>query len=196
MLILNCVASGVSAHVAHADAVGAVNAIEVAARDVLKLAALRFEPHSLLGETRARVTLINGGLKNNQIPDRCEFTVDLRTTPNLDQAEVARRVSELLESAVTIHSNRYAPKATDVAQPIVRAAVRASGATPIGSATASDWAWLGDLPVVKIGPGATLRSHRPDEFLTADELARGVAFYRDAVIAFFESYRGEHAAHG
>ena len=47
----------------------------------------------------------------------------------------------------------------------------------MGSATASDWAFLAHLPAVKAGPGDTHRSHRPDEWLTLAELEAGAAFY-------------------
>jgi len=202
MLILKCVSHGVSGHVAHsrpstyADASvdregrshgGSVNAIEVAARDVTRLAQWEFEPHELLGQTRAQVTQIQGGLQRNQIPDRCEFFVDLRTTPNLDHSSVAAEIDAALESEVTIHSARYLPKHTDSGHPLVRAALTANGRdTPVGSNTTSDWAFLGDLPVVKLGPGDTQRSHRPDEYLEAEELAAGIRVYSQITRQFFE----------
>lgn len=184
MLLLKCVAHGESGHVAHG---AGANAIEVAARDVGKLAALAFEPHPLLGTTRAQVTQIMGGLARNQVPDRCEFFVDLRTTPDLDHDTLATTVCDALESEVVVHSARYRPKATDDAHAIVRAALAANGrAAPVGSSTTSDWAFLGDVPTVKIGPGDTRRSHRPDEWLDCDELEGGVRVYAALARAFFD----------
>jgi len=86
MLLLHCVAKGTSAHVAHAHL--GENAIHKAARDIARVDALRFEPHLLLGEARAQVTQVAGGRAKNQVPDQCEFTVDVRSTPNLDHGEV------------------------------------------------------------------------------------------------------------
>ena len=37
--------------------------------------------HPLLGRTHAHVTQIHGGIARNVIPDSCEFTLDIRTTP-------------------------------------------------------------------------------------------------------------------
>lgn len=185
MLILKCIAHGVSGHVAHHG--HSDNAIERAARDIGRLAAWQFEPHPLLGTTRAQVTQINGGLQRNQVPDRCEYFVDLRTTPNLDHASVAAALDAALESEVIVHSARYLPKHTDNAQPIVRAALAANGRPgPIGSSTTSDWAFLGDIPAVKMGPGDTHRSHRPDEYLAGTELDDGIAVYTRLTRAFFE----------
>jgi acetylornithine deacetylase len=180
MLILKCVAHGESAHVAHAHL--GDNAIHKAARDIARLAALRFEPHVLLGETRAQVTTIQGGLARNQVPDHCEFFVDLRSTPNLDHAELAAQIAGELESEVTVHSGRYLATDTPASAWVVKAALAAAGAQGgIGSATASDWAFLSHLPAVKAGPGDTHRSHRPDEWLSKGELAAGAAFYAKLV---------------
>jgi acetylornithine deacetylase len=183
MLILKCTARGEAAHVAHAHL--GDNAIHKAARDVIKLGGMRFEPHVLLGETRAQVTTVAGGRARNQVPDQCEFFVDLRTTPNLDHGELAGRIALELESEVAVHSGRYRAVATDHGEPVVQAALAASGRkAPCGSATASDWAFLAHLPTVKAGPGDTHRSHRPDEWLTLGELKAGAAFYAGLARAF------------
>jgi acetylornithine deacetylase len=187
MLLLRCVAQGRSAHVAHALAAEAQNAIHLAAQDISTLAELRFPAHPLLGEARAQVTQIQGGLARNQVPDRCEFFVDIRTTPGMDHAAVASHLSGVLRSQVQIHSARYLPKATSAGEPIVRAAIAASeGTSPVGSSTASDWAFLGQVPAVKVGPGDTLRSHKPDEYLSLVELEAGVAFYQRLIHGYFE----------
>jgi acetylornithine deacetylase len=68
---------------------------------------------------------------------------------------------------------------------VVRAALAAAGTQGgTGSATASDWAYLGALPAVKAGPGDTYRSHRPDEWLTLGELKAGAAFYQKLVLNY------------
>ncbi len=184
MLILTCTARGESAHVAHAQL--ADNAIHRASRDIARLAGLSFEPHDLLGASRPQVTLVEGGLSRNQVPDRCSFSVDIRTTPNLDHQELGTRLAAELESEVAVHSARYLPKATPASSAIAQAALAASGKGAfVGSHTTSDWAFLGDLPAVKIGPGDTHRSHRPNEYLTELELQEGAAFYGRAIQAFF-----------
>jgi acetylornithine deacetylase len=189
MLILRCTARGEAAHVAHTPL--GENAIHKAARDIARLAAMAFEPHPLLGETRAQVTQIQGGRARNQVPDACEFFVDLRTTPNLDHAKLAERIALDLESEVAVHSGRYLAVATDPGEPIVRAALAASGRkAPRGSATASDWAFLSHLPAVKAGPGDTHRSHRPDEWISLAELEAGAAFYGDLARAFAQEACG------
>jgi acetylornithine deacetylase len=161
-------------------------------RDISSLAAMEFETHEDLGVTRAEVTLITGGLARNQVPDRCDFFVDLRTTPNLDHATVASEIGARLESEVVIHSHRYEPVATNASEIVVRAALEVAGASAgIGSATTSDWAFLKGIPAVKVGPGDTNRSHRPNEYLLLSELKNGVTFYSRFVHAYFRMAAAE-----
>jgi acetylornithine deacetylase len=184
MLMLCCIAHGESAHVAHSHL--GQNAIHKAARDIERLATMAFEPHHLLGETRAQVTQISGGLARNQVPDRCEFFVDLRTTPNLDHRSLTEQIRRALESEVIVHSDRYVSVATDDSEPIVQASFAAAGKSQaISSVTTSDWAFLKGIPAVKVGPGDTHRSHRPDEFLLVSELEAGAEFYRSAAKHYF-----------
>ena len=186
MLLLKCTARGQSGHVANAQMLGVENAIHKAARDITRIAAMDFPAHPLLGSQKAQITQIQGGLWRNQVPDACEFFIDLRTAPEQDHQALAAEFQRKLECEVTIHSTRYLPKGTEASHAIVRAALQAAGkAGPVGSGTTSDWAFLGDIPAVKVGPGDTFRSHTPNEYLTLPELEAGAAFYAQVVPAFF-----------
>jgi acetylornithine deacetylase len=192
MLMLRCTAHGEAAHAAHAEL--GENAIHKTARDITRLAMMEFEPHESLGVARPQVTQISGGLARNQLPDRCEFFVDIRTTPNLDHATIAAQIDAVLESEVIVHSDRYLPVATDEAEPIVRAALKAADKqSSVGSVTTSDWAFLKGIPAVKTGPGDTHRSHRPNEYLLVSELEAGAAFYGRLMHAYFEMAARERA---
>lgn len=192
LFILKITAQGVAGHVAHAD--NSVNAIHMAARDINRLAGMTFPSHSVLGQSRAQVTQIKGGKQRNQVPESCEYFVDIRTTPNLDHDELAATIADELESEVAVHSKRYHPKATPK-DSAIRAAVVAAGAKDcIGSSTTSDWAFLGDIPAVKIGPGDTHRSHTADEYLELNELNEAVDFYTAAIKHYFEEAKRERAA--
>ncbi len=194
LLILRCTAYGKAAHAAHAHL--GENAIHKAARDISRLAAVEFEAHEGLGATRAQVTQISGGLARNQLPDRCDFFVDLRTTPNLDHAAVIAEIGARLESEVTVHSHRYEPVATNASELVVRAALEVGDASEgVGSATTSDWAFLKGIPAVKVGPGNTNRSHRPNEYLLLSELEAGAAFYTEFVRTYFRMAAAEEVVH-
>jgi acetylornithine deacetylase len=184
LLILRCTAYGRAAHAAHAHL--GENAIHKAARDVARLAAVKFDAHEGSGTTRAQVTQINGGIARNQLPDCCDFFVDLRTTPNLDRTAIVAEIGARLESEVTVHSHCYEPVATNASEPVVRAALEVADASAgVGSATTSDWAFLKGIPAVKVGPGDTSRSHQPNEYLLLSELEAGVGFYSQFVHTYF-----------
>jgi acetylornithine deacetylase len=192
MLILRCTARGRSAHAAHAQL--GENAIFKAARDIARFSSMSFAPHPQLGTARPQVTQITGGLARNQVPDQCEFFVDLRTTPNLDHREIVEQVQSTLESEVAVHSERYEPVATDENEPIVQAALAAAGRTEtVSSVTTSDWAFLKGIPAVKIGPGDTRRSHQANEYLRLDELEAGARFYSAVVQQYFSRVAKEVA---
>ena len=190
LLILRCTAHGKAAHAAHAHL--GENAIHKAVRDISRLAAMEFEAHEGLGATRAQVTQITGGLARNQVPDRCDFFVDLRTTPNLDHATIVDEIGTRLESEVVMHSHRYEPVATNASEVVVRAALEAADASAgVESVTTSDWAFLKGIPTVKVGPGHTNRSHRPNEYLLLSELEKGVVFYSRFIHAYFRMAAAE-----
>jgi acetylornithine deacetylase len=190
LLILRCTAHGKAAHAAHAHL--GENAIHKAARDISRLAVVEFEGHEGLGAIRAQVTQISGGFARNQVPDCCDFFVDLRTTPNLDHAAVIAEIGARLESEVTVHSHRYEPVATNASELVVRAAFEAAKASAsVESATTSDWAFLKGTPAIKVGPGDTYRSHRPNEYLLLSELEAGATFYSRFVHTYFRMAAAE-----
>ena len=49
----------------------------------------------------------------------------------------------------------------------------------------SDAVWTRHLPTVKVGPGATERSHTAGEYITVAELHEGVAFYQRLIHEYF-----------
>nr|WP_320131745.1 M20/M25/M40 family metallo-hydrolase [uncultured Holophaga sp.] len=191
-LVLACTAKGQSAIAEHAFL--ARNAIHKAGQDIAKLAGMVFEAHPLLGATKPQVTQVHGQGDHGLVPDVCEFLVDLRTTPNLAHEDLADRIAGELESEVRIQSTRYRPRSTDAFEPIAQAALSAGrGKTFVGSSSTSDWAFLGTIPAVKVGPGDTHRSHRPNEFITAKELQEGAVFYQQVARNYFAIMKKEAA---
>jgi acetylornithine deacetylase len=184
LVLLELTAQGRSAHVAWGNG---INAIEIAARDVLALSELRFaREHPVLGRTTLHVTQVAGGTRHNVVPDRCQLVVDIRTTPAYTPEEIVTEVRNVVQSEVRVRSQRLRPVATEATAPIVRAALQAQpGSRPYGSATLSDWVFLDGIPTVKVGPGDSRRSHTPDEYLEVHELEAGVGFYERLMHAYF-----------
>lgn len=185
LLILKLHAHGTTAHAARSHL--GDNAILRAARDIDRLEALsldREDPH--LGAPTLTVTTIEGGTARNVVPDRCTMAVDIRTTSAYTHDEIVGMIEETVESEVEVHSDRFIPVATDEDAAIVRACRAAvPNAEPFGSPTASDWIFLHDIPVVKLGPGSSDRSHTPEERIPIVEVERAVDVYTSIAQHYF-----------
>lgn len=190
LLILRAVAEGQSAHAARAHL--GDNAVVRAAADIGRLAAYRPDRvHPLLGSTTVTVTTVEGGTARNVVPDRCVFHLDIRSTPAYTHDELLAEIQEVIESRIEVHSDRLVPVETAADSNIVRAVRRAlPNAEPTGSPTLSDWVFLRDIPVVKIGPGDSSLSHTADEHMRLDSLESGVGAYRRIIESYFEADHG------
>ena len=189
LLILTATAHGQTAHAARAHL--GDNALTRAARDLVAVEALAFEKADpLLGRPTATATRIEGGTANNVVPDRCRFTLDVRSTPAYTHAELAALLDATLESDVEVYSDRIVPCATDAGARIAQATTAALGdlgrdAEPFGSPTASDWIFLHDVPAVKIGPGRSELSHTANEHVEVRQLRAAVDVYAGVARRYF-----------
>jgi acetylornithine deacetylase len=189
LLILELETHGTARHAAHAHRLPGANAITEAARAITALDG--FSPgdeHPLLGRATCHVTTVEGGTRRNVIPDHCVFCVDIRTIDDEATGAIVAEIEALTGAEVRIRSDRLKSLSTDPDSPVALAARRARPeARVIGSATLSDAVWTRHLPTVKVGPGRTERSHTAGEFITRDELAGGVAFYRRLIGEYLPS---------
>ena len=188
LLILRCVAHGRSSHPANTPPDTKANAIRIASADVVRLGEFDWgSAHPLLGSCHAHVTQITGGIARNVIPDRCEFTLDIRTTPSESSAVLIDRLRGFLDSEVNVHSDRLVPIETASHEPIVRAVLDVLPNTqPTGSKALSDMVFLKGIPAVKIGPGKSPRSHTVDEFIMLDELKNAAQVYPQIIRRYFQ----------
>lgn len=178
LLALEAVASGKAAHAARPEE--GLNAVHLAARAIVALEQLRFpRVHPELGPPTVQVTVVRGGERRNVIPATCELSLDVRTTPDYTPEELTGLLRDALPPGVelTVRSLRLRARSTPRQDPIIRAAVEVTGSASTGSPTVSDWALLGEVAAVKLGPGESPRSHTADEYVTEGELRRGVAVY-------------------
>lgn len=184
LLILELTTRGKQGHAARPQL--AINAIDAACRDVLKLHGLTWAPQNPhVGPMTLQVTQINAGQAHNVIPGECKLVVDIRTIPEIPPSAVVERVASLVEADVHVRSDRLKPAATPVGSRLL-AAVGAAlpGCRPFGSPTVSDWAHLGSVPGVKIGPGISEVSHTIDEWVEVAEGERAIGVYARLARAF------------
>ena len=174
LVVLDCVAHGVTGHAARNEG---VNALYVALDDIATLRTLRFpKESSLLGPVKITITQIEAGRKHNVIPEICKFVTDVRTTDAYTNEETVELIAAAVNSQVTPRSTRIRASAIDSAHPLVKAAV-ALGGKPFVSPTTSDMALMPGFPTLKLGPGQSSRSHAADEFIYPAEIDAAIAFY-------------------
>jgi acetylornithine deacetylase len=162
------------------------NAIEKAARDVTRLAALELPEHPLLGPGTVQVTMVQGGIRTNVVPPECVLEIDARTVPALLNGALYALVDQLVESDVELVSDRFVPVETPPDAAIVRAALAASGTeAPRAFGGVSDFLHVRDVDAVVMGPGRSEQSHAADEWVEVDQLERGVDVYRETIERFF-----------
>jgi acetylornithine deacetylase len=195
-----CHVRGRDAHSAQAPM--AVNAIEFAAQIIAFIRTLadrtsreehdaRFEvPHSTL-----QTGWVKGGIAVNVVPRDCEFAFETRNIPTTphdafgDQIiafarslvpqmrRVAPEADIRIEIPFDIPAFGIAPDAPVVkwAMELARTAHRGTGA--VGFATeASVFADFG-VPTVVLGPGSIAQAHKPDEYISYEQVAACEAFF-------------------
>jgi len=173
LLVLRCKANGISGHAARD--VGH-NAILAAFKDIQWFSTYQFPVISeMLGAVKMTVTMIEGGLQHNVIPDSCQFTVDIRTTDCYKSDEILEIIRKNISSEIVSCSLNLRSSSAPADHDFVVCA-RQMGIETFGSPTLSDRTFI-DAPSVKIGPGRSERSHTPDEYVYLAEVGQGIDTY-------------------
>ncbi len=155
------------------------NAIFAAARDLAVLETLDFgREHPVLGHVTVTPTVLTAGVARNVTPPQCTCALDVRTTPAWGHDEIVERIRGAMEGELAVLSDRLLPAETPPGSRLLAAVMRVlPGSRPFGSPTASDWVWLRHLDALKLGPGDSTRSHRPNEAIELAEVDRAAAVY-------------------
>ena len=173
LMVLDVTAIGRSGHAARDEG---DNAIYKALEDIAWFRDYRFEQVSpLLGPVKMSVTIANAGTQHNVIPDRCTFTVDVRSNECYTNQELFEEIQKHVRSEVRARSFRLGSSHVPQQHPLVQRAV-ALGRTPFGSPTLSDQALM-PFPSMKMGPGRSSRSHTADEFIFIREIEEAIDLY-------------------
>jgi acetylornithine deacetylase len=135
----------------------------------------------------AQVGTIEGGTALNIVPADCALAAEFRLPAGEDAAPLlqrlraaAARIGDARGGAITVEvTNAYPGLAEPEPSPAVALAEAAGGRLPFAKL---DFGTEGGLfremlgiPTVVCGPGSIDRAHKPDEYITRDELAAGDA---------------------
>ncbi|MDR0599747.1 MAG: M20/M25/M40 family metallo-hydrolase [Treponema sp.] len=169
-----------------------------------KIAALAAAPHPLLGTNTCSVTLAQGGVKINVIPDRAAFSADIRCVPGTELPRVEAALDEAagdlerrhpgLVITRTCRDRRPALEA-DVSHPAAAFMVdlcgKEAGKKPLGLFYFTDASlvipFYPRLPFMILGPGLPGECHCPNEKIAPGAIIEAAARYRQ----FVEAARGE-----
>ena len=173
LMVLDCVATGKAGHAARNEG---VNAIYKAIEDINWFSTYQFpEKSDLLGPVKMTVTIIKAGTQHNVVPDRCEFTVDIRSNEFYSNERLFELIKEQVGCEIKARSFRLNSSRTEPEHPFVQRCLML-GNEPFGSPTLSDQALM-RFPSVKIGPGDSARSHSADEFIYGPEIRDAITTY-------------------
>ena len=180
LMVLDVTEEGKAGHAARDEG---VNALYLALDDLQRLRQHRF-PHvsPLLGAVKATATVIKAGTQHNVVPDRCTFTIDVRSNECYTNRQLYEHFCQLMHGRVEARSFRLNSSRIDPGHPLVRRALALPPTPeglprqPFGSPTLSDQALLA-CPSLKMGPGDSRRSHTADEYICLAELRHAIDDY-------------------
>lgn len=192
-LAMRCQVKGAPCHSAYAPY--GVNAIQNAARMIGRLEEIgerlarpelhdeRFDPPFSTVQTG----VIKGGRVLNIVPAECEFDFEVRALPGFDAQQVADELqtyaeTELLPKMRAVKSDTdirfqslsaYPGLATSPESDAARLLALLSGSADFGTVAFGTEGGLFDqagIPTVVCGPGSMDQGHKPDEFVTVEQL--------------------------
>ncbi|MBF0479037.1 MAG: M20 family metallopeptidase [Candidatus Omnitrophica bacterium] len=171
-----------------------VNAIEIAARIIQKLKALKlpYKKHAFLREPTINIGTIKGGDKVNMVADFCEFSVDIRYLPGMIGEDIIRKVKALVETETGkykfIIDDHQRPFEISKDHSFVQAYLKSArkGKCPVilkGSegATVISFFRKHKIPAFATGVGAKGTAHTTDEYLNIPTLVKGTKLLEEFV---------------
>ncbi|WP_233858909.1 acetylornithine deacetylase [Paraburkholderia sp. HD33-4] len=199
-LAMRCHVKGAACHSAYAP--HGVNAIQYAARLINRLEQIgdelaqpqhhdaRFDPPFSTVQTG----VIKGGRALNIVPAECEFDFEVRGVPGFDPNVVADKLqtyaaAELLPKMRAVQPdtdvrvqmlNAYPGLATSPDSDAARLLAMLSGSTEyetVAFGTEGGLFTQAGIPTVVCGPGSMDQGHKPDEFITIEQLNRCDAMF-------------------
>jgi acetylornithine deacetylase len=173
LLVIDCVAHGISGHAAREEG---ENAIYKAIKDIEWFRTFNFpETSETLGPVKMTVSMIQAGLQHNIVPDSCSFTVDIRTTDLYSNEAVLDVIKQHISSTINPRSIRLNSSSVDKNHPMLLVG-KLLQRNLYGSPTTSDQALM-SFSTFKMGPGDSARSHTADEFIYINEIEEGIDLY-------------------
>jgi acetylornithine deacetylase len=196
-----CTVRGLAGHSAYAPL--GVNAVEYAAEAIafLKQVARRHRDHGPydrgfdIAHTTVHTGVIRGGTALNVIPHECAFDFEFRHLPGDDPDRLLREFTDYVGSRLEPEMRATHPAAGFTIEPLSEIPVLDTGPEAEVVALAQELAGDRDfgkvsfategsqfqragIPTVVCGPGSVAQAHKPNEYVTLDQLRRCDDFLR------------------
>ncbi|MEG7358844.1 acetylornithine deacetylase [Pseudomonas citronellolis] len=193
-LAMRCQVHGAACHSAYAPQ--GVNAIEYAAKLINRLGEIgtrlaapeRHDPRFDPPYSTVQTGVIGGGRALNIVPAECQFDFEVRALPSDDPQQVAEQLRDYAETellpkmrAVKAEADirfselsAYPALATDPESEVAQLLARLSGSDEFSTVAFGTEGGLFDqagIPTVVCGPGSMDQGHKPDEFVSVEQLA-------------------------
>ena len=193
-LAMRCQVHGAACHSAYAPQ--GVNAIEYAAKLINRLGEIgtrlaapeRHDPRFDPPYSTVQTGVIGGGRALNIVPAECQFDFEVRALPSDDPQQVAEQLRDYAETellpkmrAVKAEADirfselsAYPALATDPQSEVAQLLARLSGSDEFSTVAFGTEGGLFDqagIPTVVCGPGSMDQGHKPDEFVSVEQLA-------------------------
>ena len=193
-LAMRCQVHGAACHSAYAPQ--GVNAIEYAAKLINHLGEIgtrlaapeRHDPRFDPPYSTVQTGVIGGGRALNIVPAECQFDFEVRALPSDDPRQVAEQLRDYAETellpkmrAVKAEADirfselsAYPALATDPQSEVAQLLARLSGSDEFSTVAFGTEGGLFDqagIPTVVCGPGSMDQGHKPDEFVSVEQLA-------------------------
>jgi acetylornithine deacetylase len=179
---------GVSAIAAAAEIILEIGRLHAAGREAARPDSGFDPPHTTMS-----VGTISGGTAVNIIARECAFEWEMRNLPQDDAAALKSRIDRFVGDALLPRMRAVYPQAAveteavvavpplvpepgSPAEDLARRLTGANATTSVSFATEAGLFQQAGIPAVVCGPGSIAVAHKPDEYITRDELAAGQAF--------------------
>lgn len=167
------------------------NAIYKSARAINSIEKLKFDvsEDQLLGFPTINVGTIIGGLNLNSVPDKAEFTIDVRSTPKLENAKALSILGKILgpevelvkmvdlDAIATVENHSFVKLVAKVCNVDLNSEKIQKAATYLTDASVLA-PWLNNVPTIILGPGEAQMAHQTDEFCFVHKLEEAVGIYK------------------
>ncbi|AND39916.1 M20 family metallopeptidase [Cytobacillus oceanisediminis] len=159
-----------------------------------------------LGQSSLAVTMIEGGVQTNVIPDKCSIRADIRTVPPQSHSSFINMLKSKLDLLMDQEEiYKYSVETildrpsilTDPAEDIIQIAQMIKGESPAnhyGVSYYTDGAVLNprsEIPTLIYGPGDEKLAHQPNEWVSLAAYQRSIQFYKQLIMTYGKLEPGE-----